>query len=94
MFSKIAIPKKALDVPKNVARSIEPKIAFELSFNINAQEWITDDNFDSKNFFAIGLLLMFLLQNLSNDLIYAPDTSIYIWLLIIYFFNLSLRVDN
>ena len=42
----------------------------------------------------IGLLLMFLLQNLSNDLIYAPDTSIYIWLLIIYFFKLSLRVDN
>ncbi len=52
------------------------------------------DNFDNKNFFEIGLLLMFLLQNLSNDLIYAPDTSIYIWLLIIYFFNLSLRVDN
>ena len=52
------------------------------------------DNFDSKNFFEIGLLLMFLLQNLSNDLIYAPDTSIYIWLLIIYFFNLSLKVDN
>ena len=52
------------------------------------------DNFDRKNFFEIGLLLMFLLQNLSNDLIYAPDTSIYIWLLIIYFFNLSLRVDN
>ena len=52
------------------------------------------DNFDSKNFFEIGLLLMFLLQNLSNDLIYAPDTSIYIWLLVIYFFKLSLRVDN
>ena len=52
------------------------------------------DNFDKKNFFEIGLLLMFLLQNLSNDLIYAPDTSIYIWLLIIYFFKLSLRVDN
>ena len=51
-------------------------------------------NFDKKNFFGIGLLLMFLLQNLSNDLIYAPDTSIYIWLLIIYFFKLSLRVDN
>ena len=65
-----------------------------MSFSMSAQEWITDDNFDSKNFFEIGLLLMFLLQNLSNDLIYAPDTSIYIWLLIIYFFNLSLRVDN
>jgi len=52
------------------------------------------DNFNRKNFFEIGLLLMFLLQNLSNDLIYAPDTSIYIWLLIIYFFKLSLRVDN
>ena len=52
------------------------------------------DNFDKKNFFEIGLLLMFLLQNLSNDLIYAPDASIYIWLLIIYFFKLSLRVDN
>ena len=51
-------------------------------------------NFDKKNFFGIGLLLMFLLQNLSNDLIYAPDTSIYIWLLVIYFFKLSLRVDN
>ena len=51
-------------------------------------------NFDRKNFFEIGLLLMFLLQNLSNDLIYAPDTSIYIWLLIIYFFNITLRVDN
>ena len=51
-------------------------------------------NFQRNNFFEIGLLMIFLLQNLSNDLIYAPDTAIYIWLLIFYFFNLTLRINN
>ena len=51
-------------------------------------------NFQRDNFFEIGLLMIFLLQNLSNDLIYAPDTAIYIWLLIFYFFNLTLRINN
>ena len=38
VFFKNCNSKKVLDVPKNVARSIEPKIAFELSFKINANE--------------------------------------------------------
>ena len=38
--------------------------------------------------------LMMITQNLTNDLIYAPDVAIYFWLIPIYFFEKSLRINN
>ena len=37
------------------------------------------------------LMAMLLIQNFTNDLIYAPDVAIYFWLIPIYFFKKSLR---
>jgi hypothetical protein len=42
--------------------------------------------------FEIVILLMLLTQNLTNDLIYAPDVAIYFWLIPI--FLLSDALDN
>ena len=36
------------------------------------------------------LMIMLLIQNFTNDLIYAPDVAIYFWLIPIYFFKKSL----
>ena len=44
--------------------------------------------------FEIALLLMLVAQNLTNDLVYAPDVGIYFWLIPIYFISNSLRVNN
>ena len=33
------------------------------------------------------LMIMLLMQNFTNDLIYAPDVAIYFWLIPIYFFK-------
>ena len=44
-------------------------------------------NFKKENEFEIVIFLMLLTQNLSNDLIYAPDVSIYFWLIPIYFMS-------
>ena len=44
--------------------------------------------------FEIALLLMLIAQNLTNDLVYAPDVAIYFWLIPIYFISNSLRVKN
>ena len=44
--------------------------------------------------FEIALLLMLIAQNLTNDLVYAPDVGIYFWLIPIYFISNSLRVKN
>ena len=44
--------------------------------------------------FEIALLLMLIAQNLTNDLVYAPDVGIYFWLIPIYFISNSLRVNN
>ncbi len=44
-----------------------------------------------KNFKLESLLMvMLLIQNFTNDLIYAPDVAIYFWLIPIYFFKKSL----
>jgi len=44
-------------------------------------------NFKKENEFEIVIFLMLLTQNLSNDLIYAPDVAIYFWLIPIYFMS-------
>ena len=41
-------------------------------------------NFNKENELEIVVFLMFLTQNLTNDLIYAPDVAIYFWLIPIY----------
>ena len=44
--------------------------------------------------FEIALLLMLIAQNLTNDLVYAPDVGIYFWLIPTYFISNSLRINN
>ena len=51
-------------------------------------------NFESSNAIELAILLMMITQNLTNDLIYAPDVAIYFWLIPIYFFEKSLRINN
>ena len=42
-------------------------------------------NYNKDNQPEIVILLMFLVQNLTNDLVYAPDVAIYFWIVPIYF---------
>jgi hypothetical protein len=49
-------------------------------------------NFNKQYNIEILILLMILTQNLTNDLIYAPDVAIYFWLIPI--FLLSKTVKN
>ncbi|MDC3122331.1 O-antigen ligase family protein, partial [Acidimicrobiaceae bacterium] len=51
-------------------------------------------NFNKSNELELAIFLMFLTQNLTNDLIYAPDVAIYFWLIPIYFSSKILRVNN
>ena len=51
-------------------------------------------SFNKSNELELAIFLMFLTQNLTNDLIYAPDVAIYFWLVPIYFFSKMLRVNN
>ena len=48
-------------------------------------------NFKKENEFEIIIFLMLLTQNLTNDLIYAPDVAIYFWLIPIYFMKDTLK---
>jgi hypothetical protein len=43
-------------------------------------------NASYKNHFSLTILLALLTQNLTNDLIYAPDVAIYFWMIPIYLF--------
>jgi hypothetical protein len=45
----------------------------------------TYKNFQRKYTLELSLFLMLLVQNLTNDLIYSPDVSIYFWLIPMYF---------
>ena len=40
----------------------------------------------------IGIFLMMFIQNLTNDLIYSPDVSIYFWLIPMYFVKKLIRI--
>jgi len=51
-------------------------------------------NLNKKYTFEIIIFFMFLIQNLTNDLIYSPDVAIYFWIVPLYFLKNILRVDN
>ncbi len=42
-------------------------------------------NYNNENVLQVTILFMFLTQNLTNDLIYAPDVAIYFWIVPFYF---------
>ena len=42
-------------------------------------------NYNKKNEIEVALLFMLLTQNITNDLIYAPDVAIYFWIIPFYF---------
>jgi len=44
-------------------------------------------NFNKSNILEICLILMFLTQNFTNDLVYSPDVGIYFWLIPFYFLS-------
>ena len=51
-------------------------------------------SFNKSNELELAIFLMLLTQNLTNDLVYAPDVAIYFWLVPIYFSSKILRVNN
>jgi len=51
-------------------------------------------NFKRTYGFEIALIFMLIVQNLTNDLVYAPDVGIYFWLIPIFFISQFLRVKN
>ena len=42
-------------------------------------------NYNKENELEVAVLFMFLTQNITNDLIYAPDVAIYFWIIPFYF---------
>ena len=51
-------------------------------------------NFESTYDIELALFLMLFSQNLTNDLVYAPDVAIYFWLIPIFLIEKSLRINN
>ena len=51
-------------------------------------------NFESTYDIELALFLMLFTQNLTNDLVYAPDVAIYFWLIPIFLLEKSLRINN
>ena len=51
-------------------------------------------NFESTYDIELALFLMLFTQNLTNDLVYAPDVAIYFWLIPIFLTEKSLRINN
>ena len=51
-------------------------------------------SFNKSNELELAIFIMLFTQNLTNDLIYAPDVAIYFWLVPIYFSSKILRVNN
>ena len=52
------------------------------------------NNLNRNYIFEHIIFIMFLVQNLTNDLIYSPDIAIYFWLVPIYFLKNILRVND
>ncbi len=51
-------------------------------------------NFKRAYDIELALLFMLLTQNLTNDLVYAPDVAIYFWLIPLFLLEKSLRINN
>ncbi len=67
---------------------------FLISLIILLLFFIIFKSFNKSNELELAIFLMFLTQNLTNDLTYAPDVAIYFWLVPIYFSSKILRVNN
>jgi hypothetical protein len=48
-------------------------------------------NFNKANDSEVTILLMFVTQNLTNDLVYSPDVAIYFWIIPFYFLSNILK---
>ncbi len=68
--------------------------AFPVVFLIFSCIYLLIRNLNKKYTFEIIIFSMFLIQNLTNDLIYSPDIGIYFWIMPLYFLKNILRVDN
>ena len=51
-------------------------------------------NFRKTYTLELTIFLVFLVQNLTNDLVYSPDVAIYFWLVPMFFLRNTLIVDN
>ena len=49
--------------------------------------YLTIKNFQKEYTFELTIFLMLVVQNLTNDLIYSPDVSIYFWIIPMYLFK-------
>ena len=52
------------------------------------------NNLNRNYIFEHIIFIMFLVQNLTNDLIYSPDIAIYFWIVPVYFLKNILRVND
>lgn len=48
-------------------------------------------NYNKANDSEVTILLMFVTQNLTNDLVYSPDVAIYFWIIPFYFLSNILK---
>jgi len=48
-------------------------------------------NYNKSNESEVTILLMFVTQNLTNDLVYSPDVAIYFWIIPFYFLSNILK---
>ena len=51
-------------------------------------------NFKKTYDILLAIFFMLLTQNLTNDLVYAPDVAIYFWLIPLFLLEKSLRINN
>ncbi len=56
--------------------------------------YLVFNNLNSNYLFEHIIFAMFLVQNLTNDLIYSPDIAIYFWIVPVYFLKNILRVND
>ena len=53
--------------------------------------YLTIKNFQKEYTFELTIFLMLVVQNLTNDLIYSPDVSIYFWIIPMYFAKKAIK---
>jgi len=53
--------------------------------------YLTIKNFQKQYTFELTIFLMLVVQNLTNDLIYSPDVSIYFWIIPMYFAKKAIK---
>ena len=73
----------------SVEYGILPVVFLLLSFL-----YLVFNNLNRNYLFVHIIFAMFLIQNLTNDLIYSPDIAIYFWIVPVYFLKNILRVND